>query len=404
MIKVIKQIVGESMEKLLIVIATQISLILASSIFAISLISDAKDGKRYSYYAVSTAIILLGASQLLHSRLTYSAQGLIIIGSICLLSIWDIKFVKEGMHKWVYITGFVLGLLLCAFSQPISILIANYKIAFGFIVIIISFVYFISNIKRIKALEIVYFFSPTLAAISFEFLSSYSYVGYFFIMLYFSATNVLLYQENINDKKLMAERLHILEKDFENELEKGVKKRTFYVERLKDRMAEVNKIDHLTKALNRKAITNAVDDLIDSSSVKQFVLLIFDIDKFKNINDTYGHVTGDVCLKTLSAIALKNIRDVDLLGRYGGDEFIILLPNLSLKDGLAVADRFRSKVAETQNPHFSISIGAAAYPWDGETLKEILSTADRGLYVSKEHGRNKVSYDGYIKLDGPFRN
>lgn len=404
MIKVIKQIVGESMEKLLIVLTTQISLILASSIFAISLISDAKDGKKYSYYAVSTAIILLGASQMLYSDLTYSAQGLIIVGSICLLSIWDIRFVKNGAHKWVYITGFVFGLLLCVFARPISLLIFNYKIAFGFSIIIISFVYFIISIKSVKTLDIIYFFSPTIAAISFEFLSGYSYVGYLFIVLYLSTTNIILYQENRNEKRLLAERLHLLEKDFENELEKGVKKRTFYVERLKDRMAEVNKIDHLTKALNRKAISNAIDDLIDSSTVKQFVLLIFDIDKFKNINDTYGHVTGDVCLKTLSAIALKNIRDVDFLGRYGGDEFIILLPNLSLKDGLIVADRFRSKVAETQNPHFSISIGAAAYPWDGENINELLSTADRGLYVSKEQGRNKVSYDGYIKLDGPFRN
>lgn len=208
-----------------------------------------------------------------------------------------------------------------------------------------------------------------------------------------------LVNDNRQNFESMNEELSRLQNQFEDEVEKGVRTRTFHIERIKDRMAEVNRVDHLTKALNRKAIMNELDDLTRSKGIQKFVMLLFDIDKFKTVNDTLGHAVGDECLKTLSNIAMSNIRDVDFLGRYGGDEFIILLPNQGLKEGLIIADRFRTRVSETDSPHFTISVGAAAYPWDGKNFKDLLSSADKGLYVAKEKGRNRVSYAGYIKLD-----
>ena len=123
-----------------------------------------------------------------------------------------------------------------------------------------------------------------------------------------------------------------------------------------------------------------------------FSLLMFDIDKFKNINDTYGHITGDKCIKRLSLISKTALRDKDSLGRYGGDEFIIVIPEANLAKAKAIAERLRKKVDDTEGPHFTISIGISTFPDDGRKSKELIDSADKGLYVSKEKGRNTVSH------------
>lgn len=228
---------------------------------------------------------------------------------------------------------------------------------------------------------------------------TYHWIGKLPLIILAIVSIIRLAREEHQQNILMMQQLERLEKEFDDEVEKGVRSRTYHIERIKDRMAEVNRIDHLTKALNRKAIMSELDSLVQSKQCQKFVMLIFDIDRFKSINDSLGHAVGDDCLKALSSIAMDNIRDVDFLGRYGGDEFIILLPNQSLKEGLVIAERFRAKVDATNDPHFSISIGASAYPWDGNNFKTLLEAADKGLYVSKENGKNKVSYAGYIKLD-----
>ena len=159
-----------------------------------------------------------------------------------------------------------------------------------------------------------------------------------------------------------------------------------------EKLLELSKTDSLTKAYNKLAIMNIIEKLTTSKARQTFSILMFDIDKFKTINDTLGHVTGDMCIRTLVSIAQANIRSIDYLGRYGGDEFIIVLPTLSANDARIVAERFRSKVAETNNPRFTVSIGIATFPEDGKTVKELISAADIGLYRAKERGRNAVSH------------
>ncbi len=85
------------------------------------------------------------------------------------------------------------------------------------------------------------------------------------------------------------------------------------------------------------------------------------------------------------------IPEEDFVGRYGGDEFIILLADADSESAFKVAERFRQRVQETQDPHFTISIGLSTYPTDGRTGRELLEHADTGLYLSKNQGRNKVS-------------
>jgi diguanylate cyclase (GGDEF)-like protein len=178
----------------------------------------------------------------------------------------------------------------------------------------------------------------------------------------------------------------------EKTLNYEVKKRLFEVEKSNEQLLNMAKTDHLTKAYNKIAVLNIIENLINSKKEMVFSLLMFDIDFFKNINDTYGHVTGDICLKTLANIARANIRSMDCIGRYGGDEFIIVLPSLSASEARFVAERFRKRVFEGSDPQFSISLGIASYPDDGSTVKDLISCADKGLYRSKGKGKNAVSH------------
>lgn len=192
-----------------------------------------------------------------------------------------------------------------------------------------------------------------------------------------------------NEMELKIKRL---EKEFNEEVRKAVNKHTFHLKEVQEKMSRINKIDNLTKAYNKKAIFNIIDDLTQDRRVPTFSVIMFDIDHFKTLNDTLGHAQGDICLRTLSKIAFDCIRDTDYLGRFGGDEFMIVLPKADLKSATIIAERFRETVDRETDPHFTLSIGLSTFPHDGDNLKPLLDIADKGLYVSKEKGRNSVSY------------
>lgn len=171
-----------------------------------------------------------------------------------------------------------------------------------------------------------------------------------------------------------------------------VKKRVFEIEQVNRNLVNKSKTDALTNAFNKSAILAEIDNMVSAKGTNEFSIIMFDVDEFKKINDTLGHVEGDKCLKKLSIIARNNIRDIDTLGRYGGDEFVIVLPGTGLNHALQIAERFRKRVDSSESPHFTISIGIASYPNDGKTTRELIKAADDGLYFSKSKGRNAVSY------------
>jgi|GEM_PF-1105771 len=202
----------------------------------------------------------------------------------------------------------------------------------------------------------------------------------------------MIIEDNLVHEKELEMKVKRLEKEFNEEVRKAVNRHTFHLKEVQERMSHINKIDNLTKAYNKKAIFNIIDDLTQDRRVPIFSVIMFDIDHFKTLNDTLGHVQGDLCLKTLSTIAFDSIRETDYLGRYGGDEFMIVLPKADLKTARTIAERFREKVDKNTQPHFTLSIGLATFPDDGDNLKPLLDIADKGLYLSKEKGRNSVSY------------
>jgi diguanylate cyclase (GGDEF)-like protein len=134
-------------------------------------------------------------------------------------------------------------------------------------------------------------------------------------------------------------------------------------------------------------------------------LIMLDIDHFKSINDTYGHQVGDRAIKLVVKLAKTVLREGDILVRYGGEEFMIVLPGAAIDDAVEVAERLRHKVSDTmlQNGdkqiHLTVSLGVAGYPeLDVSEEGQLIALADEALYKAKETGRNRVVDVRYIKV------
>ncbi|HBK78961.1 MAG TPA: hypothetical protein DDZ83_04615 [Nitrospinae bacterium] len=158
--------------------------------------------------------------------------------------------------------------------------------------------------------------------------------------------------------------------------------------------------DGLTHMLNRASLMRQFESIFSRTARYREALSItmIDIDHFKTINDTYGHQAGDWVLRSLSNFLQEALRKSDIIGRYGGEEFILLLPQIGAEDSLRVVDRIRQDFerGEKASPTGEIipvtfSAGIATYPGHGSSLDEIIFAADGALYESKRTGRNKVS-------------
>ncbi len=153
-------------------------------------------------------------------------------------------------------------------------------------------------------------------------------------------------------------------------------------------------IDGLTGIYNR----NKFDEVLDEEilSVKRykhkFSMALIDIDKFKDFNDTYGHLIGDEVLIMLAQSLKENLRETDLLVRWGGEEFIILFKETSVEDARIVSQKLKDKIENLQHPmagNITISFGLTQYK-DEENVKSIFERCDKALYLAKENGRNRI--------------
>jgi len=156
--------------------------------------------------------------------------------------------------------------------------------------------------------------------------------------------------------------------------------------------------DPLTGLHNRQAILHKLNDQINYAKryKEAFSVIIFDIDHFKKVNDIYGHLTGDDVLERIATLVQQNIRSSDTVGRYGGEEFIIILPKADLSSGLKVAERIRKAIeaadmndSEGNLFRITVSQGLSSYK-PGEDLYSLISRADAALYRAKQNGRNRV--------------
>jgi diguanylate cyclase len=163
-------------------------------------------------------------------------------------------------------------------------------------------------------------------------------------------------------------------------------------------------IDPLTGLYNRRAMDSHMEDLLATRAGDALSVVMLDIDHFKRINDTYGHALGDVVIRNVAETIRKCIRGEDFAVRFGGEEFLVLLPNTPLDGASKVAETIRSRIEAlrlirkrdnfTMSP-FTISLGVATRRHD-DTQDTLVERADRALYLSKESGRNRVTIESSL--------
>jgi diguanylate cyclase (GGDEF)-like protein len=164
------------------------------------------------------------------------------------------------------------------------------------------------------------------------------------------------------------------------------------------RLEEMATIDGLTGCLNKRTFLEELDKRLKSAERfgRKLSLIVTDIDHFKNVNDTYGHATGDVVIKELGAI-LRNVkRETDIVARFGGEEFCVLCEETDTPGAIHLAERVRVELGETVfqtelgKLQVRASLGVATFPMHARTAAELFEVTDKALYAAKHAGRNQV--------------
>lgn len=167
--------------------------------------------------------------------------------------------------------------------------------------------------------------------------------------------------------------------------------------------------DALTGLYNRHYLNTHLGNMVKQAlkNGKQLALMIMDMDHFKSVNDTYGHDVGDMVLKQLAAVIIQASRSAELAARFGGEEFIILMPETDAQSALGAANRIREivektpfKISDTQTINKTISIGVACLHPDGDSAESLLKRADEALYEAKNNGRNQAKLGATLAPKG----
>lgn len=200
------------------------------------------------------------------------------------------------------------------------------------------------------------------------------------------------------DIEQMADKLE----KYNHNLEEQVKARTTELEIAKQRAERLALTDELTQLPNRRAFYKMAE-YQHSQAVRYchpYCVMIFDIDKFKTINDTFGHAAGDIVLSSLSELVRKILRKSDVIGRIGGEEFAVMLPETQIEEAEDIGERLRLQVEQCQVTFerktilYTLSIGVAQQQNYNQSFESILAQADTALYQAKASGRNKVISTG----------
>jgi len=163
-----------------------------------------------------------------------------------------------------------------------------------------------------------------------------------------------------------------------------------------DLLVKMSISDPLTGLYNRRFINERFTQEAERFARygSAFSIVMFDIDRFKNINDTYGHQYGDVIIKNIAEVITTNIRDVDIAGRFGGEEFLVILPETSTGGAVDTAERIRKDVESMKFDvkDLQVTISAGVVEYDGSHIEDMVRRADMFLYEAKEAGRNCIRF------------
>lgn len=166
-------------------------------------------------------------------------------------------------------------------------------------------------------------------------------------------------------------------------------------------LEELSVKDPLSGAYNRRFLLRYIESGIEKHKETRAPLsiIMFDIDKFKRVNDDFGHLVGDEVIKGFSSVLLQSCRNYDVVARYGGEEFILVMPGASEETAFARAEQIRAKVeassfSDAIDRPVTVSGGVASYVTTYKTVEEFIAAADEHLYTAKETGRNKIIWKG----------
>jgi diguanylate cyclase (GGDEF)-like protein len=181
-------------------------------------------------------------------------------------------------------------------------------------------------------------------------------------------------------------------------LELRVQERTAELREANERLSQLAVTDELTGLANRRALFEAMSREIERSRRHghPFTIIMFDIDRFKAINDLHGHAAGDRVLQRVAQLALSLVRSGDLLARYGGEEFLLLAPETDRSQAMQLAERIRAAIEAAELPvdhtkiRFTASFGIAALIGEDADASALIARADQALYAAKDGGRNRV--------------
>lgn len=171
---------------------------------------------------------------------------------------------------------------------------------------------------------------------------------------------------------------------------------------INEKVEQLARTDALTGLANRRTFLETLEREITRAQRQggELSIIMADLDRFKSINDQYGHLAGDRVLAGAAAVFASQLRPYDLAARYGGEEFILLVPGTSADDAVAVAERVRKEIAILKVPgcprQITVSLGVACW-MKGETPEQSISRADAALYLAKNSGRNRVEAAVYVR-------
>jgi diguanylate cyclase (GGDEF)-like protein/putative nucleotidyltransferase with HDIG domain len=160
---------------------------------------------------------------------------------------------------------------------------------------------------------------------------------------------------------------------------------SIFTARLIERLAATARTDPLTGLANRRAFEQALQQRLGADLPEPFAVLMLDVDGLKQVNDAHGHAAGDAVLKRVATVLRSNLRPADLVTRWGGDEFVLLMPGTDQVGAVSLARRIGGTLLSPDDTlgAISVSIGTAAYPADGSSADSLLAAADRSMYVDK---------------------
>ncbi|MGD6968737.1 sensor domain-containing diguanylate cyclase [Rossellomorea vietnamensis] len=196
----------------------------------------------------------------------------------------------------------------------------------------------------------------------------------------------------------LGDKINLMKKEMNDKLEEKVQERTKQLEEAKETLEQLANTDSLTMIANRMRLDAELDKQLQTVKANgtSLSLIMLDIDHFKAVNDKHGHQAGDYILRETAHLLKGKIRQTDLAGRWGGEEFLVISPNTGAVEALELAEELRQHL---ENHSFNkagkttASFGVATYV-EGDTPSSLLSRCDHALYAAKEEGRNQVAFQG----------